>query len=309
MLPTPGPTMVVPPYLRASLALLWISDTYAEWYIEKNIWWHKEKTWYLQKQWALHSRLSNKVTTLTDGPSQWAESTRSFTVQTKEQKKNGWWVLSRERCMNHDMASFDIPLFCDILHWPKWMTWQIGKSLRYSPLSWHGRFPAWNSIRIVHNKGPFCTTSMCQIIKQKPQPWQISLETNKTNIPNLQGRGIALNFTPWSIWTPKYALRVLEVLSFWFLVSLGNIQKSKVHQTSNLSLKVLPDLPASNRTSQTALSEKQVMTISSHNLGIRNLKLNRHFNGVTDGYGAPLPLSHGEIMPSSGWAVASAIRR
>lgn len=37
MLPIPGPTMVVPPYLRASLALLWISDTYAEWYIYKHL--------------------------------------------------------------------------------------------------------------------------------------------------------------------------------------------------------------------------------------------------------------------------------
>jgi hypothetical protein len=56
-------------------------------------------------------------------------------------------------------------------------------------------------------------------------------------------------------------------------------QRSIKHQTYP-SLKVLL-LPASNRTSQTALSEKQVMTISSHNLGIRNPKLNRNFNGKT----------------------------
>ena len=106
MLPTPGPTMVV-----RTLNGIFI-----------NIWWQKEKTWYLQKQWALHSWLSNKVTTLTHGPPQWANSTRSFTVQTKEPTKNGWWVVSRERCMNQWSKANR----CDILHYPDMAVFRLG---------------------------------------------------------------------------------------------------------------------------------------------------------------------------------------
>jgi hypothetical protein len=162
--------------------------TYAEWYIYKHLV-TKRKNMILTKTMSIASMTKQQ----SNNTHPWAPTMSKFHqifYCTDEGANKRRLMGSITRTMHESMVK--------------------SKSLRYSPLSWHGRFPAWNSIRIVHNKGLFCTTSMCQIIKQKPQPWQISLETNKTIIPNLQGRGIALNFTPRSSGASELQNMLLE---------------------------------------------------------------------------------------------------
>lgn len=99
MLPIPGPTMVVPPYLRASLALLWISDTYAEWYIYKHLV-TQRKNMILTKTMSIAFMTKQQ----SNNTHRWAPTMSKihqiFYCTDEGTKKNGWWVLSRERCMN-----------------------------------------------------------------------------------------------------------------------------------------------------------------------------------------------------------------